>query len=211
LAIWDRLRRRQAPSSSASFAGTCNPSTSATTQAFAHILWAARKIESTSNMVRSDPSFDRHLGTLLAERCLERCDKPDILRMMTAVLLSHCGYDAALIFVLKLIDESCHFGITVGPDIIIACEVMSDRLCGSADIYSMAADCAKRSDLQKAGPFRGPAQLLWEAGYSGVSRSNASVAGAADALVRRVAQTWSLQPPPEPVSPVHAIAMPIRS
>jgi len=179
---------------------------------FSQVLAVARQIHATTGTDRSDPLFDRHLGAVLAERCLDAQQTPEALRMMTAVLLSHCGYDAALMFVLQLTDEGRHFGVTVAPDITIHCEPPTDRQCGTADVFALAADCAKRADVaREAGPFRGPAQVLWDAGYSGLSRSSPSVEGAAADLARRVAQTWDLQPPPEASASSHAIGIAMRS
>lgn len=178
---------------------------------FLRILAAARHVHETTGMNRADALFDRHLGAVLAKHCVQTRPAPSVLRMITAVLLSHCGYDAALMFVLKLTDEGIHFGVTIGPDILISCEDMSDPPHGTADVFALAAACAKRADLaHEAGPFRGFARILWDAGYSGLPRSNPIVAGALADLAGRVACTWALQPPPEAVAPAHPIGIPMR-
>ena len=165
---------------------------------FDRIVSTAMSIHRERRIDRSDMLFDTHLGSALADRAIAARDSAGALRMTTAVLLSHCGYDAALMFVVKLIDRGHFFGVTVDPDGTIRCEAPDRLSFGTADIHDIARCCARRGDCaREAGPFRGPAQTLWDAGYAGTPRTSPPVEQAADALARHVLGTWSRIRPPE--------------
>jgi hypothetical protein len=165
---------------------------------FERILATAMAVHTQRGIDRSHSLFDTHLGSALAARAIEERDGPRMLRVTTAVLLSHCGYDAALMFVVKLTDRGHFFGVTVEPDASIQCREPGSRVFGAADVHDMARNCARRGDCaREAGPFRGPAQTLWDAGYAGVPHGAPYVEQAADALARRVMGSWSRIHPPE--------------
>ncbi|PKP98657.1 MAG: hypothetical protein CVT74_10310 [Alphaproteobacteria bacterium HGW-Alphaproteobacteria-13] len=165
---------------------------------FERIISTAMAVHRERRVDRSDVLFDTHLGSALAERAIAARDSAGTLRMTTAVLLSHCGYDAALMFVVKLTDRGHFFDITTESDGAIRCETPGKRAFGTADIHDIARRCAQRGDrTREAGPFRGPAQTLWDAGYAGAPRTSRQVEQAEDALARRVLGTWSHIRPPE--------------
>lgn len=196
------FRRRAACPPPISLTPVADPRKALCLHVFERILAAAAAIHIGRSIDRSDILFDTHVGSWLADRAIEARDDPETLRLTTAILLSHCGYDAALMFVVKLTDRGRVFGVTVAPDASIRCDQPEKRAFGTADIYCMAERCAQDGGCaREAGPFRGPAQMLWDAGYAGAAPTSPHVERAATELARRVMGTWDHILPPEQDSP----------
>ena len=196
MAFWHRLRR-QAPENAVEPTSPSGTHDRRCEHVFEQIFAAAQFVHRTERIDRSHMLFDSKLGVFLADRSRAASDPAYVSRLTTAVLLSHCGYDAALIYVMTLIDAGAFFDVTVGPDIAIRCS-HRDRPSGFTDVYGLACDFARCGALpQQAGPFRGPAEILWDAAFGGIPRSDPAVKKASDQLAHRVRQAWDMEPPPE--------------
>ncbi|WP_010339581.1 hypothetical protein [Sphingobium yanoikuyae] len=116
--------------------------------------------------------------------------------MTAAILASHCGRDAAIMFVLQRRDSRAPIGLQVSGDRIVPETALARTMTGTMDIYALAADYAASGAFeQESGPFRGPAQLLWDAGYAGTLRTDPGVEKAVADLARAALDPWSIRFP----------------
>jgi hypothetical protein len=141
---------------------------------FQAVLSGAKGLEVYTGIDRDDPRFDENMGAILADR-IEDGSKPDMSCILTtAILLSHCTQIGARRFLLTMTERGFRFGLTIMDSGAIRAAPSVAFLTATMDIYDIAADCAQRGDLpQNCGPFRGPAQVLWDAGFEGRSRIEA--------------------------------------
>ena len=160
-------------------------------ESFRQILSAAKSLRS-HGMVRSHAHFDDMLGHALAQRYSDRSEEFAI--MTAAILTSHCGRDAAIMFVLQRRDSRAPIGLQVSADCIVPETAIARTMTGTMDIYGLAADYAASGEFeQESGPFRGPAQFLWDAGYAGTPRTDPDVAEAFADLACAARDPWSIR------------------
>ena len=161
---------------------------------FQQLLSGAKGLDVYTGMDRDDPRFDENMGAIMADRIADS-GKPDMTWILTAaVLLTHCSQIGAVRFITDLNKRGFGFGLSITDSGAIRAASSVSFLTATMDIYDIAADCAQRGDLpQNCGPFRGPAQVLWDAGFEGRSRIEAPVRHAYAELHRRVLHTWELE------------------
>ena len=164
------------------------------TAVFQAVLSGAKGLNVYGSITRDHPAFDQNLGAILADR-IEPGSRSELRNVLTtAVLLSHCAHVAALRFVLDAIYKGECFGVFEESDGVIRAEESVSMLVATMDIQAIAQGCAMRGDLaQDCGPFRGPAQILWDAGFQPHRFDDAELARAREELTRRVLNTWALQ------------------
>jgi len=163
------------------------------TESFRQILSAAKSLRG-HGMIRSHAHFDDMLGHGLAQRYADRSEEFAV--MTAAILASHCGRDAVIMFVLQRRDSRAPIGLQVSGDCIVPETALARTMTGTMDIYGLAADYAASGEFeQEAGPFRGPAQLLWDAGYAGTPRTDPEVEKAVADLARAALDPWSIRFP----------------
>jgi hypothetical protein len=194
MGFWDRFRRnahdRQAMREQAQREQQANYCT----ESFRQILSAAKALRHHHSINRTHGHFDDMIGYGLAQRYT---DQPEEMAVMTAAILaSHCGPDAVTMFVLVLRSRGLPFGVRLSGEQLLAETPLARKLTGTLDIYDLAADYAANGELeQDSGPFRGPAQILWDAGYTGLPRDDLRVEQASDDLMAAVLNPWAVRIP----------------
>jgi len=160
------------------------------TESFRQILSAAKALRG-QGMIRTHAHFDDMLGHGLAQRYSDRSEEFAV--MTAAILASHCGREAAIMFVLQRRESRAPIGLRVLENGIVPESALARTITGTMDIYSLAADYAASGEFeQESGPFRGPAQLLWDAGYAGTPRTDPEVEKAFADLARAALDPWSI-------------------
>lgn len=193
MAFWNRSRPT-APPPAGEDAG---PTGMLCTDSFRQILSAARALADHHGLTRDDDLFDANLGFGLAQRYVDERQPAMMMGMTTAILLSHCGWEAPLAFVRHLRAEGRDFDVDFTPDGRIEAGPRAAALVGMMDVYALARDRAVIGDVKlESGPFSGPARLLWDLGYHGIRTDHPQVKEAQAALARRALNAWGVEPSP---------------
>lgn len=197
MGFWDRFRRNAADKHARREQELRENQANYCTESFRQILSAAKALRHHHGINRTQAHFDDMLGYGLAQRYTDQTEEMAV--MTAAILASHCGPDAVIMFVLHLRDRGLPFGLRLSGDRLSPETALARQLTGVLDIYGLAADYAASGEFeQDSGPFRGPAQILWDAGYAGLPRDDLRVDQAAAELVAAALDPWSVRLPVKP-------------
>jgi hypothetical protein len=197
MGFWDRFRRSTADRSARREQEMRETQANYCTESFRQILSAAKALRHHHGINRTQAHFDDMLGYGLAQRYTDQTEEMAV--MTAAILASHCGPDAVTMFVLHLRDRGLAFGLRLSEDRLFPETPLARKMTGTLDIYGLAADYAASGELeQDSGPFRGPAQILWDAGYTGLPRDDLRVDQAAVELVAAALNPWNIRLPAKP-------------
>jgi hypothetical protein len=194
MGLWDRLRQKVIAHRERREGELREHHAYFCTESFREILSAAKALRVHHGMNRTQVHFDDMLGYGLAERYTARSEGMAV--MTAAILASHCGYGAVTMFVLQRRESGAAIGLHVSDDGIVAETALARTMTGTMDIYGLAVDYAASGEFeQETGPFRGPAQLLWDAGFAGIPCDDPRVEKAREVLARAALDPWSIRCP----------------
>lgn len=193
--IWRKIRRRAAKRFSRRSPVKQHRDTNNCTESFRELLSAAKTLRALHNLNRTHSHFDDMLGYGLGQRYENKA--AEMMVMTAAILASHCGPEAVVMFFLHLRHRDLDFGLRWTNDRLIPQTDFARKITFSMDIYDLAADMAASGEYeQDSGPFRGPAQVLWDAGYAGTASDDPVVEQARADLAALVNDPWARPFPP---------------
>lgn len=192
MCFWGKFRRKTAkrrpPANQDREANYC-------TESFREILSAAKALRAHHSLNRTHSHFDDMLGYGLGQRYENQSQ--EMMVTTAAILASHCGPEAAVMFFLHLRHRDLDFGLRWTNDRLIPLTAFARKVTGVMDIYGLAADLAAGGEFeQDSGPFRGPAQVLWDAGYAGTASDDPMVEQARADLAAAAMNPWAKPLPP---------------
>lgn len=160
------------------------------TESFREILSAAKALRAHHSLNRTHSHFDDMLGYGLGQRYERQSEK--MIVMTAAILSTHCGPEAAVMFFLHLRSRDLDFGLRMTNDHFAPETAFARQATCAMDIYGLAADYAASGEFeQDSGPFRGSAQVLWDAGYIGTPHDDPMVEQARTNLAAAVLNPWA--------------------
>lgn len=188
--FWSKVRRKAATRFSRRSPVNRDREASDCTESFRQILLAAKALRALHGLNRTHSHFDDMLGYGLGQRYENKSE--ELMVMTAAILASHCGPEAVVMFFLHLRHRDLDFGLRWTNDRLIPQTDFARRISFTMDIYDLAADMAASGEFeQDSGPFRGPARVLWDAGYAGTASEDPMVEQARADLAALVKNPWA--------------------
>lgn len=193
--FWSKVRRKAAKRLSRRSPVIQDRDASNCTESFREILSTAKALRALHSLNRTHSHFDDMLGYGLGQRYENKSQ--EMMLMTSAILASHCGPEAVVMFFLHLRHRDLDFGLRWTNDRLIPQTDFARKITFTMDIYDLAADMAAGGEFeQDSGPFRGPARVLWDAGYAGTASDGPVVEQARADLAALVNDPWAKPFPP---------------